>query len=455
MKKLICALALAVCASFAGAQVVERGRTFADLTATHPCSAALENRIARVTDCDAADDIGDGDGAFQCWALCDGSAPWAAVSIGAGSGGLPGNDEVTEAMLKAVNGATDEYLLTYESTVGDFEWVQHAPTASALAANGANCSAGSYPLGVDAAGAVESCTAAGTLGGSTGAADDKLLCSDGTGGVTLGVCTVGDLDNLRLDGNTLSSTNANGDIIFDPNGTGSTYLSDLGSATDPTIAIGDDNTGIYAGSAGYMQFTFNGAMKFYTDGGQLYLYTPGFHVTWGAGGTPGLYPEATGILRVTDGSPTTTDGWIMQDGNKALAADYTNATASMTNVAGLTVTLKAGRKYTWRMVARFSDDVAADGAVFDFEGGTATATDFTANCQAFDTALLLSADSTALATDFSITTATGASKIVCDGSFEVNAAGTFIPRASQEAHTTGTLTIERGSFIGMTDASFN
>ena len=35
-----------------------------------------------------------------------------------------------------------------------------ATTATALAANGANCSAGNYPLGVDASGAVESCTAA-------------------------------------------------------------------------------------------------------------------------------------------------------------------------------------------------------------------------------------------------------------------------------------------------------
>jgi hypothetical protein len=34
-----------------------------------------------------------------------------------------------------------------------------AATATALAANGGNCSAGQYPLGVDAAGAVESCTA--------------------------------------------------------------------------------------------------------------------------------------------------------------------------------------------------------------------------------------------------------------------------------------------------------
>ena len=40
--------------------------------------------------------------------------------------------------------------------------ITNAGTAAALAANGANCSAGSYPLGVDAAGAVESCTDATT-----------------------------------------------------------------------------------------------------------------------------------------------------------------------------------------------------------------------------------------------------------------------------------------------------
>ena len=43
----------------------------------------------------------------------------------------------------------------------------NAGTASALAANGANCSAGYYPLGVDASGAVEGCTVAGSGGGAT------------------------------------------------------------------------------------------------------------------------------------------------------------------------------------------------------------------------------------------------------------------------------------------------
>jgi hypothetical protein len=33
-----------------------------------------------------------------------------------------GADKITESMLKAVNAPTDEYCLTYEATVGDFEW---------------------------------------------------------------------------------------------------------------------------------------------------------------------------------------------------------------------------------------------------------------------------------------------------------------------------------------------
>jgi hypothetical protein len=38
------------------------------------------------------------------------------------SGTTIGADKVLESHLKAVNSATDEYVLTYESTTGDFEW---------------------------------------------------------------------------------------------------------------------------------------------------------------------------------------------------------------------------------------------------------------------------------------------------------------------------------------------
>lgn len=62
----------------------------------------------------------------------------------------PASDAVTEAMLKAVDTASDEECLTYESTVGDFEWQA--------------CGSG--------------------IGGSTGATDLGILIANGTGGST-------------------------------------------------------------------------------------------------------------------------------------------------------------------------------------------------------------------------------------------------------------------------------
>ncbi len=52
----------------------------------------------------------------------------------------------------------------------------NASTATALAANGANCDVGNYPLGVNASGAVESCTA---LGSATGADTDIAFVTIG------------------------------------------------------------------------------------------------------------------------------------------------------------------------------------------------------------------------------------------------------------------------------------
>lgn len=55
----------------------------------------------------------------------------------------------------------------------------NASTATALAANGANCSAGNYPLGVDASGAVENCTAI-SAGGAPTDADYLTMTANGS-----------------------------------------------------------------------------------------------------------------------------------------------------------------------------------------------------------------------------------------------------------------------------------
>ena len=60
----------------------------------------------------------------------------------------------------------------------------NASTATALAANGTNCSAGSYPLGVDASGNAESCTAAVTA--STGLSDSADIVRGASALTTVG-----------------------------------------------------------------------------------------------------------------------------------------------------------------------------------------------------------------------------------------------------------------------------
>lgn len=59
-------------------------------------------------------------------------------------------------------------------------------TATALAANGANCSAGQFPLGVDTLGAAESCTALPTTIAGTA---NQITASAATGAITLSIPT--------------------------------------------------------------------------------------------------------------------------------------------------------------------------------------------------------------------------------------------------------------------------
>ena len=83
-------LGAAVLASFAvslSAQVVEKGRTYADLVATHPCNSGSSGRLARITDAQSSSSIGGGGGSTQVWAVCNGVDTWTLTAIGGGAGG--------------------------------------------------------------------------------------------------------------------------------------------------------------------------------------------------------------------------------------------------------------------------------------------------------------------------------------------------------------------------------
>lgn len=102
---------------------------------------------------------------------------WADLLGGSGSG-LSAADIDTSAELRGI--VTDEVGTGALMFVGS-----NATTASALAANGANCPADEFPLGVSASGAAEGCTAVSLAAGVApyGQYDpDKPPASVGTGG---------------------------------------------------------------------------------------------------------------------------------------------------------------------------------------------------------------------------------------------------------------------------------
>ena len=126
-------LAAAVLASFAvslSAQVVEKGRTYADLVATHPCNSGNSGRLARVTDAQSSSSIGGGGGSTQVWAVCNGVDTWTLTTIGGSGGGVSGlttadggtaladNAIVRGDGTTGVQGST----VTVEDSTGNLQW---------------------------------------------------------------------------------------------------------------------------------------------------------------------------------------------------------------------------------------------------------------------------------------------------------------------------------------------
>lgn len=248
----------------------------------------------------------------------------------------------------------------------------------------------------------------------------------------------GDLFNISADG-----------TLFVKRDTSAVAIQALGTS-------GGTTQGIRFHSSGLTDFIIANANKFRIADGLVQLPSNSeifFNSSTAnnAANDAGIKKLAAKVLASTDGGGGAGLGWFVTDGNKRLSADVTEAAAAMTNLTGLSVTLAAGRTYSFKLILFVSDSVAADGIKCDFDGGTLTATDFRAHGTLFDTSLLLSTQTTALATDFSQATITGSGMFEIHGTVTVNAGGTFIPRCAQNAHTTGTLTVFRGSNIVIED----
>jgi len=117
-----------------------------------------------------------------------GQSSGGAATAVTGSASLPATCAEKDLYQDTDSGGTEFYVCTATNTwTKTIAATDNAATATALAANGANCTAGNYPLGVDASGAVESCTA--VPGGS-----DPTLAGD-----VDGLGSANDLDEVAVE----------------------------------------------------------------------------------------------------------------------------------------------------------------------------------------------------------------------------------------------------------------
>lgn len=135
----------------------------------------------------------------------------------------------------------------------------------------------------------------------------------------------------------------------------------------------------------------------------------------------------------------------------AVVPEVAQASTSTTpsDITGLTATLTAGRTYAGRLVVFCDDSVAAEGVRFDFDGGTATWTMFRASIAVATGATISVPTGTAIATDL-IATSMGDTAVKCfviEFAGVVNAGGTLVPRFGQSTHSSGTVSVQPGSYL--------
>ena len=228
--------------------------------------------------------------------------------------GILKNTTTTGILSIAVAG---DFPTLNQSTTGN------AATATALAANGANCSAGYYPLGVDASGAVESCTAAGGGSHTESSADtltNKTLDVEGTGN---NITTVQHLGYVTA---TCQM------------GVASTGFA-LGSTNYPTATCVEGTNSVY----GTLSFAENGAGAAQSIQGRFRLandWTGGIDVnaTWRTSAIAGDVVWQIQTACVADGE-TGDPAW---NAAQAFAADVAKGTTlqwnDVTQLTGLTTT---------------------------------------------------------------------------------------------------------------------
>lgn len=203
-----------------------------------------------------------------------------------------------------VVGTSDSQTLTNKSISGA-QISSAVATATALAANGSNCTVGNYPLGVDASGNVESCTALGAGGdASTNTAssvDSEVALFSGTGGKTLKRATATGL--AKLTAGVLSAASAGTDYVA-PAGnvaTATALAANGANCSTGQYAQGVDASGVAEGCAvpagASLEALLGTTIITPTDTGKLNNWNPSglataYEIRWQGTGSTGIISMA-------------------------------------------------------------------------------------------------------------------------------------------------------------------
>lgn len=253
-------------------------------------------------------------------------------------------------------------------------------------------------------------------------------------------------------------------FTFTPKGTGDLtlttgrFLAPNGTSALPSISFTNQvATGLYltAGNALGMSTSGIGAAAVLGSANLTLRNTLGFGISSAApdaaGADTALSRAAAGVWAVTLGSGTAGNGWFVYGGLKRVSTQFDKtADTTLANITGLSVTLIAGRTYTFEAILFLTADTV--GGSKWAVGGTATATAIRYQIQLFDNvtnALTINSQQTAIGgSSGQAGTTAGLCRIF--GTITVNAAGTLTIQMAENA-SSGTSSVLTGSSFKVND----